>query len=184
MALDRKTLLAKARQHRVDGVDKIKQIEFKLPTEAHSSNWGPLALVSTAEWLMVGAGVSDTLRAEFRAEATVDADYLHMLRTVDKWFTVVIRNKEYAPLDMDIMDYYTSINEAADAVELVQDVWDEDEAEAKALSIDASLDGFDASEAKQVRENEIAVKVDALMREKFGLQDDEHVVVRVIKKKP
>ena len=172
MALDRKALLAKAKQHRIDGVEKIKQIEFPLPTEANSAQWSPFTLAAKAEWLMVYAGVNDTIRSEFKAEAVAGADFLHLLKTIQKWFTVTVRKDEYVPLDSDIADYYDSVVAAAEPVQ--EEVSTPEEIE------EAILD-LEASEAKTQREAEIARKVTDLMREQMGLGDDEYVVIKVHK---
>ena len=172
MALDRKALLAKAKQHRIDGVEKIKQIEFPLPSEANSAQWSPFAIAAKAEWLMVDAGVNDTIRAEFKADAVAGAEFRHLLTTVQKWFTVTVRKDEYVPLDSDIADYYDSIVAAAEPAQ--EEVSTPEEIE------EAILD-LEASEAKTQREAEIARKVTDLMREQMGLGDDEYVVIKVHK---
>jgi hypothetical protein len=170
MAVDRRLLIAKAREHKADERDRIKKIEFLLP-EPNSATWNGFSLLAKAEWLLVGAGVSDAIRSEFTAESR--GNFKSVLECIDSWFSVVVTTNQTQPLGESIGSYYDRVLEMDfEFVEL-------DESE----SADALLGKLELDDEEEQRQEEIKRAAIAKIRDELGLNDDEQIIVRIIRNK-
>ena len=94
----RKKMLAQKQEKR----EEVKHIPFPMPNlkkPEGNAHW----LLGQAKRLMKQSGVDDVHIGQFNAEAT-SGDYKNLLRTIDAWFTVVVPQVTYAPLQGDITD--------------------------------------------------------------------------------
>lgn len=176
MPIDRKALLAKQKNARLAEALKVQAITFQLPAPGASSEWVAPVLLARADWLMVEAGVSDTVRQEFKAEA-LSGDYHHVLTTIQKWFRVEVRVDEYRPLTESITNYYEGeVNVPRDVlVDESDDPLDEDIAQA--------LTDLEQRDEEQARHDAAIAKAQTELRQHLGLKDDETLVIKVVKNK-
>lgn len=76
--------------------EKIKDIEFRIPTQMKDVNAS--LLLAEAERLMDDQGIPSFFLDEFRREALEEADPMHVLSVIRKWFTLVVPTTTWAPI--------------------------------------------------------------------------------------
>lgn len=79
--------------------DKIKDIEFRIPTAMREANAS--LLLSEAERLMDEQGIPSYFLDEFRREALSETDLMHVLAVIREWFTLVVPTTTWEPLPDD-----------------------------------------------------------------------------------
>jgi hypothetical protein len=75
---------------------KIKDIEFRIPTQMKDANAS--LLLAEAERLMDEQGIQTFFLDEFRREALEKPDVMHVLSTIREWFTLVVPTTTWAPV--------------------------------------------------------------------------------------
>lgn len=174
---DMKALRKKMVEEKKAARERVKSILYPMP-DLRGPRGNALVLLGYADQLMKEADTPAAFRDEFRSEA-MSGDYDNVLRTIQKWFTVVVTETTHVPLgeDYDIASLKPGGGPAT---------WEEyDSAHdgEENPDVDAAMEDFEVSAEERQRIEEIKEKVTAQVRQELGLGEDDEVVVIVKSKK-
>lgn len=183
--MNRAELLKKARAKRAEQAAKVKALSYQLPNPSAAAGWNNTALLAKADWLMVEAGVPESIRIDFK-QAAMKGDYATLLSTIEDWFTVEVQSAAYAPLTGTLTDYYNNVVQAAEAdlIQHIEDGLEDADPDADTSEMDEKLDAIQVNDAEDQRQAEVRARAERMIREQLGLAPDEQVIVKIIRRNP